>query len=114
MTNAGTSRWFGGMGTSLDGVSIADDDINPNPAGGKQTFKFKTVAGAAVSFRDFNQFRLYYHASRIFIINQFMGSYEVNSHNGRIDEAPILVNCVKKFMRFLIIIVIIIYNESMA
>lgn len=59
LSNAGTSKWFGGMGSSADGITLTDDDINPNPAGGKQTFKFRSVAGAAVSFRDFNQFRLF-------------------------------------------------------
>lgn len=47
------------MGTSVDGVTLVDDDINPSPPGGKQTFTFRSVAGAAVSFRDFNQFRIF-------------------------------------------------------
>jgi hypothetical protein len=59
LKNAGTARFYGGMGSSLDGITLSDDVINPNPAGGKQTFTFRTVAGAAVSFRDFNQFRLF-------------------------------------------------------
>jgi hypothetical protein len=33
--------------------------INPNPPNGKQSFTFRSVAGAAVSFKDFNQFRLF-------------------------------------------------------
>lgn len=59
MQNAGPSKWYGGMGTSLDGVTLVDEDINPNPANGKQTYTFRSVAGAAVSFRDFNQFRIF-------------------------------------------------------
>ena len=59
MQNAGTAKWFGGVGSSVDGITIADDVINPNPSGGKQQFTFRSVAGAAVSFRDFNQFRLF-------------------------------------------------------
>ena len=59
MQNAGTAKWFGGVGSSVDGITLADDVINPNPSGGKQQFTFRSVAGAAVSFRDFNQFRLF-------------------------------------------------------
>ncbi len=48
--------------------------------------------------------------SQIFIISQLKGSCEVNNHNGRIDEVPILVIDihVRKFM------IILICNETMA
>ena len=57
--NAGASKWYGGMANSLDGLSLSEDTINASAGNGKQTFTFRSVAGAAVSFKDFNQFRLF-------------------------------------------------------
>ena len=47
------------MGDSGEGITLSDDIIRPSASNGEQTFRFRDVAGAQVSFKDFNQFRLF-------------------------------------------------------
>jgi hypothetical protein len=65
--NARTARWYGGVGSAGDAITLSDATINPSAGGGEQTFKFRDVVGAPVSFRDFDQFRLLDVDSQILI-----------------------------------------------
>ena len=67
LTNAGQSRFYGGIGTSLAGITLSDDLINPSNGGGSQTFKFRSAVGSEASLRDFNQFRIFDESTRTLI-----------------------------------------------
>lgn len=41
--------------------------MNPSASNGSQTFKFRDVAGAQVSFRDFDQFRLFDEEAKVLV-----------------------------------------------
>jgi hypothetical protein len=47
------------MADKAEGITLSDDVINPSASKGEQTFKFRNVAGAQVSYRDFSEFRLF-------------------------------------------------------
>ncbi len=55
------------MGDNADGVTLSDDNINPSASNGEQTFKFRSVAGAQVSFRDFSEFRLFDQETKLLV-----------------------------------------------
>jgi hypothetical protein len=65
--NARTARWYGGIGSAGDAITLSDATVNPSAGKGEQTFKFRDVVGAPVSFRDFNQFRLFDEESQVVI-----------------------------------------------
>ena len=65
--NARTARWYGGVGSAGDAITLSDATINPSAGGGEQTFKFRDAAGSRVSFRDFDQFRLFDEESQVLI-----------------------------------------------
>ena len=65
--NARTARWYGGVGSAGDAITLSDTTINPSAGGGEQTFKFRDAAGSRVSFRDFDQFRLFDEESQVLI-----------------------------------------------
>ena len=46
---------------------MSDDFVNPSTGAGSQTFKFRSVIGAEVSFKDFNQFRFFDETSNVLI-----------------------------------------------
>ena len=52
------------MGSGPAGITVADDVVNPS---GGQTFTFRNVVGSEVSFRDFNQFRLFDDSTKTLI-----------------------------------------------
>jgi hypothetical protein len=57
LTNANSARWYGANGTAFAGATLSETSVTSStPA--EQTFVFRSVAGAEVSFRDFDQFRL--------------------------------------------------------
>jgi hypothetical protein len=65
--NARTARWYGGIGSAGDAITLSDATVNPSAGKGEQTFKFRDVVGAQVSLRDFNQFRLFDEESQVLI-----------------------------------------------
>ena len=52
------------MGSGPAGITVADDVVNHS---GGQTFTFRNVVGSEVSFRDFNQFRLFDDSTKTLI-----------------------------------------------
>jgi hypothetical protein len=67
LNGPGTTKWYGGNGNDPNGVTLSDTPVNPSAGGGTQSFSFRTTVGAAVSFKDFTEFRLFDEQSKILI-----------------------------------------------
>ena len=65
--NGGTSGWYGGFAGDANGVTLSDTKFGTTSAATTQQFKFRTSAGSAVSYLDFNQFRLYDETNKILV-----------------------------------------------
>ena len=58
LINSGVTKWFGAKTKSVEPFLVSDEYVNAFVSGGSQVFNLKSIGNSAVSFKDFNEFRL--------------------------------------------------------